>query len=241
MRLDKYISMCDILSRTEAKKAVMASRVTVNGFIRSDAGFQVTPENTFVELDGNPLLYKLFCYIMLNKPKGYISATTDKTHPTVMDLLDDWCIRRKMFPVGRLDIDTTGLLLITDDGGLSHDMTSPRRHVEKIYHAQIDKPISQDDIKAFAKGMRFKEFISELSKLEYLRQLAPGRHLVQITLTEGKYHQVKRMFKARGKEVLELKRVTFGKLVLPENLPEGRWRELSREELTSLKIKDPLC
>ncbi len=240
MRLDKYISMCDIMSRTDAKKTIMASRVTVNGFVRADAGFQVSPDTTFVELDGRPLFYKRFAYIMLNKPKGYISATQDKRDPTVMDLLDDWCIRRKMFPVGRLDKDTTGLLLITDDGGLAHDMTSPRRHVEKIYHAQIDAPIDESDIKAFREGMRFKDFVSELARLEYLRKLEPEKHLVQVTLTEGKYHQVKRMFAARGKQVLELKRVTFGKLVLDESLPEGRWRELSKKELDSLKIKDPL-
>ena len=240
MRLDKYISMCDTMGRSDAKKAVMASRVTVNGFTRTDAGFQVAPDTAFVEIDGQPIFYKRFAYIMLNKPKGYVSATEDARDPTVMDLLDDWCIRRGMFPVGRLDKDTTGLLLITDDGGLAHDMTSPRRHVEKIYHAQIDKPITESDIKAFKKGMRFKEFISELARLEYIRMLDKGRHLVQVTLTEGKYHQVKRMFAARGKKVLELKRVTFGKLVLDETLPEGRWRELSKKELDSLKIKDPL-
>ncbi len=239
MRLDKYISMCDVMTRAQAKKAVNDLLVTVNGFVRFDAGFQVAPESTFVEIDGKPLSFKRFRYIMLNKPKDYITATTDRKNPTVMDLLDDWCIRRKMFPVGRLDKDTTGLLFITDDGGLSHDLTSPRRHVEKIYHAQINLPITKDDIKAFAQGMRFKEFVSELSKLEYITQLAQGRHLVQVTLTEGKYHQVKRMFAARGKKVLELKRITFSKLILPEDLPEGRWRELSRAELQSLKIKDP--
>ena len=232
--------MCDIMIRAEAKKAILSSRVTVNGFLQKDPGFQVSPDVAFVELDGEPIYYRRFAYIMLNKPKGYISATEDKKSPTVMDLLDDWCIRRNMFPVGRLDKDTTGLLLITDDGGLAHDMTSPRRHVEKIYHAQIDKPIDESDIKAFREGMRFKDFISELARLEYLRGLAPDRHLVQVTLTEGKYHQVKRMFAARGKEVLELKRITFGKLVLDDTLPEGRWRELSKNELNQLKVKDPL-
>jgi 16S rRNA pseudouridine516 synthase len=240
MRLDKYISMCDVMSRSEAKKAIASSRVTVNGFLRKDAGFQVTPESTFVEVDGKPLIYKRFCYIMLNKPKGYVTATTDRDCPTVMDLLDDWCIRREMFPVGRLDKDTTGLLLITDDGGLCHDLTSPRRHVEKIYQAQIDKPVTQADINAFQNGMRFKEFVSELAKLEYLGQIAEDRYLAQVTLTEGKYHQVKRMFAARGINVLDLKRITFGKLVLPDNLPEGRWRELSLAEQKALKIKDPM-
>ena len=240
MRLDKYISMCDVMGRSAAKKAVMSGKVTVNGFTRTDPGFQVSPDTAFVELESNPIFYKRFAYIMLNKPKGYVSATTDSRYPTVMDLLDDWCIRRKMFPVGRLDRDTTGLLLITDDGGLAHDMTSPRRHVEKIYHAQIDRTINESDIKAFREGMRFKDFISELARLEYLRKLDIGRHLVQVTLTEGKYHQVKRMFAARGKNVLELKRVTFGKLVLDEKLPEGRWRELTKKELNSLKVKDPL-
>ncbi len=239
MRLDKYISLCDVMPRAEAKKAIQKSRITVNGFVKKDAGFQVIPESTFVELDGTPLHYKRFCYIMLNKPKGYISATTDKKHPTVMDLLDDWCIRRKMFPVGRLDKDTTGLLLITDDGGLAHDMTSPRRHVEKIYQAVINKTITKDDVKVFKEGMRFKEFTSELAKLEYLSRVSLNRFLVQVTLTEGKYHQVKRMFKSRGIEVLDLKRITFGKLILPEDLKEGRWQELSREQLQSLKIKDP--
>jgi 16S rRNA pseudouridine516 synthase len=157
-----------------------------------------------------------------------------------MDLLDDWCIRRKMFPVGRLDKDTTGILLITDDGGLCHDMTSPRRHVQKIYQAQIDKPVTKADVDAFKNGMRFKEFVSELAKLEYLGQIAEDRYLAQVTLTEGKYHQVKRMFAARGINVLDLKRITFGKLVLPDNLPEGRWRELSLYEQKALKIMDPL-
>jgi 16S rRNA pseudouridine516 synthase len=240
MRLDKYISMCDVMSRSEAKKAISSSRVTVNGFLRKDAGFQVTPESTFVEIDGRQLIYKRFCYILLNKPKGYVTATTDIDHPTVMDLLDDWCIRRKMFPVGRLDKDTTGILLITDDGGLCHDMTSPRRHVQKIYQAQIDKPVTKADVDAFKNGMRFKEFVSELAKLEYLGQIAEDRYLAQVTLTEGKYHQVKRMFAARGINVLDLKRITFGKLVLPDNLPEGRWRELSLYEQKALKIMDPL-
>jgi len=239
MRLDKYLSYCDAGSRSEVKKIISAGRVSVNGFIQKDPAFSVDTVRNFVEVDGQPASFRRFVYLMMNKPEGYLSATTDDRQPTVMDLLPEWCRKRGVAPVGRLDKDTTGLLLLTDDGGVNHDLTSPRRHVDKVYLAVVDSAITQEDIDAFAQGMRFSDFVAELAVLRQIRSMGQGCFLAEVTLHEGKYHQVKRMFAARGKHVLELQRVAMGPVELDPSLGPGDWRELTLWEMQALNIRNP--
>lgn len=239
IRLDKYLTLCDLGTRKEVQALIRAGRVVVNGFPRKDTGYAIDSASTFVEVDEKPVFFRQFVYIMMNKPPGYLSAVTDKHHPTIVELLPAWCRRRKVVPVGRLDLDTTGLIFLSDDGGFNHDMTSPRRHVDKVYHAELDLPIDASDIKAFKDGMRFKDFTAELALLTSLPQPTPYTHAAAITIHEGKYHQVKRMFAARGKQVLNLKRVAIGDVPLPVDLNIGYWRELTLEEMQALKIQNP--
>lgn len=239
IRLDKYLTLCDLGTRSQVQKRIRAGQIKVNGFIKKDAALSVDPATSFVECNGEGLFFRRFSYIMLNKPPGYLSATTDDFKPTVMDLLPGWCMRRKMVPVGRLDINTTGLIFITDDGGFNHDMTSPRRHVNKIYHAIIDKGVTQEDIKAFASGMRFKDFTAEIAGLRAIPCHDKGKFGAEVILKEGKYHQVKRMFATCGKKVLSLHRVAIGPIELSANLGSGYWRELTLEEMRDLYIKNP--
>lgn len=239
MRLDKYLSYCDLGSRSEVKKIIAAGKVSVNGFIKKDPALPVDASMNFIEVDGQPTLFRRFVYLMMNKPAGYLSATTDDRQATVLDLLPEWCKKRGVAPVGRLDKDTTGLLLLTDDGGVNHAMTSPRKHVDKVYLAVVDSAVTQEDIDVFAQGMRFSDFISELARLRQVRALGGGLYLAEVILREGKYHQVKRMFAARGKNVLELQRVAMGPVELDPNLGPGDWRELTLWEMQALNIKNP--
>ena len=172
---------------------------------------------------------------MMNKPQGVISATEDPKHRTVLDLLDDIARSKEVFPVGRLDIDTHGLLLLTNDGKLAHALLSPKRHVDKTYLAQVKGMMTQEDVETFAKGIPLKDFTCRPAILE-LVSIDPGKNQSQIrvTIAEGKFHQVKRMVAYCGKEVVDLQRLTMGTLVLDENLERGKWRRLTKEELENL-------
>ena len=172
---------------------------------------------------------------MMNKPQGVISATEDSKHRTVLDLLDDVARSKGVFPVGRLDIDTHGLLLLTNDGQLAHALLSPKRHVDKTYLAQVEGIMSQEDVETFAKGIPLKDFTCQPAKLEFV-SVDPKKNqsLVRVTIAEGKFHQVKRMVAYCGKEVVDLQRLTMGTLVLDENLEQGEWRRLTKEELEVL-------
>jgi len=235
MRLDKFLVACAVGSRTEVKNLLKAGRVTVNGKKEKSAKLQIDEKIDEIRFDGQVLEYEEFVYYMMNKPKGVISATEDPKHRTVLDLLDDLARSTGVFPVGRLDIDTHGLLLLTNDGKLAHALLSPKRHVDKTYLAQVKGMMTQEDVETFAKGIPLKDFTCRPAILE-LVSIDPGKNQSQIrvTIAEGKFHQVKRMVAYCGKEVVDLQRLTMGTLVLDENLERGKWRRLTKEELENL-------
>ena len=235
MRLDKYLVACSIGSRTEVKNFLKDGRVTVNGKKEKSAKLHINEETDEIRFDGQKLDYEEFVYYMMNKPQGVISATEDPKHKTVLDLLDDYARAKEVFPVGRLDIDTHGLLLLTNDGKLAHALLSPKRHVDKTYLAQVKGIMTDEDIETFAQGIPLKDFTCQPAKLELVSiDREKDQSLVRVTIAEGKFHQVKRMVAYCGKEVVDLQRLTMGTLTLDEDLKRGEWRRLSKEELEGL-------
>ena len=235
MRLDKYLVACAVGSRTEVKNFLKAGRVTVNGKKEKSAKLQINEEIDEICFDGQVLHYEEFVYYMMNKPQGVISATEDPKHKTVLDLLDDLARSKEVFPVGRLDIDTHGLLLLTNDGQLAHALLSPKRHVDKTYLAQINGVMTDADVEIFAQGIPLKDFTCQPAILELVSiDREKSQSLVRVTIAEGKFHQVKRMVTYCGKEVVDLQRLTMGTLTLDEALKRGEWRRLSKEELEGL-------
>ena len=235
MRLDKYLVACAVGSRTEVKNFLKTGRVTVNGKKEKSAKLQINEDTDEICFDGQKLDYEEFVYYMMNKPQGVISATEDPKHKTVLDLLDDLARSKEVFPVGRLDIDTHGLLLLTNDGQLAHALLSPKRHVEKTYLAQVDGIMTDEDIKAFEQGIPLKDFTCQPAKLELVSlDKEENQSLVRVTIAEGKFHQVKRMVAYCGKEVVDLQRLTMGTLTLDEGLKRGEWRRLTKDELEAL-------
>ncbi|MDN3291854.1 pseudouridine synthase [Streptococcus sp.] len=235
MRLDKFLVACAVGSRTEVKNLLKAGRVTVNGKKEKSAKLHIDEERDDIRFDGQVLEYEEFVYYIMNKPKGVISATEDPKHRTVLDLLDDIAQSKEVFPVGRLDIDTHGLLLLTNDGQLSHALLSPKRHVDKTYLAQVKGIMTQEDVETFAKGIPLKDFTCQPAILELVSiDLEKNQSQIRVTIAEGKFHQVKRMVGYCGKEVVDLQRLTMGTLVLDENLQRGEWRRLTKEELEVL-------
>lgn len=235
MRLDKFLVACAVGSRTEVKNLLKAGRVTVNGKKEKSAKLKINEERDEIRFDGQVLEYEEFVYYMMNKPQGVISATEDSKHRTVLDLLDDVARTKEVFPVGRLDIDTHGLLLLTNDGKLAHALLSPKRHVDKTYLAQVEGVMTQEDVETFAKGIPLKDFTCQPAKLEIVSvNPVKNQSLVRVTIAEGKFHQVKRMVSYCGKEVVDLQRLTMGTLALDENLERGEWRRLTKEELEVL-------
>lgn len=235
MRLDKFLVACAVGSRTEVKNFLKSGRVTVNGKKEKSAKLQIDEETDEICFDGQKLDYEEFVYYMMNKPQGVISATEDPKHKTVLDLLDNYARAKEVFPVGRLDIDTHGLLLLTNDGKLAHALLSPKRHVDKTYLAQVKGIMTDTDVETFAKGIPLKDFTCQPAKLELVSiDTEKEESLVRVTIAEGKFHQVKRMVTYCGKEVVDLQRLTMGTLTLDENLKRGEWRRLSKEELEGL-------
>ena len=235
MRLDKFLVACAVGSRTEVKNFLKAGRVMVNGKKEKSAKLQINEETDEICFDGQKLEYEEFVYYMMNKPQGVISATEDPKHKTVFDLLDDLARSKEVFPVGRLDIDTHGLLLLTNDGQLAHALLSPKRHVDKIYLALVDGIMTQEDVETFAQGIPLKDFTCQPAKLELVSiDREKNQSLVRVTIAEGKFHQVKRMIAYCGKEVVDLQRLTMGTLTLDEGLKRGEWRRLTKEELEAL-------
>ncbi|VQT67064.1 ribosomal small subunit pseudouridine synthase A [Streptococcus pneumoniae] len=213
-----------------------SGRVTVNGKKEKSAKLQIDEERDEIRFDGQVLEYEEFVYYMMNKPKGVISATEDSKHRTVLDLLDDIARSKEVFPVGRLDIDTHGLLLLTNDGKLAHALLSPKRHVDKTYLAQVKGIMTQEDAETFAKGIPLKDFTCQPARLELVSvDTKKNQSQIRVTIAEGKFHQVKRMVGYCGKEVVDLQRLTMGTLVLDENLQRGEWRRLTKEELEILR------
>ena len=235
MRLDKFLVACAVGSRTEVKSFLKAGRVTVNGKKEKSAKLQINEDTDEIWFDRQKLEYEEFVYYMMNKPQGVISATEDPKHKTVLDLLDDLARSKEVFPVGRLDIDTHGLLLLTNDGKLAHALLSPKRHVDKTYLAQINGVMTDEDIETFAQGIPLKDFTCQPAKLELVSvDTEKNQSLVRVTIAEGKFHQVKRMVAYCGKEVVDLQRLTMGTLTLDEDLKRGEWRRLTKEELEGL-------
>ena len=235
MRLDKFLVACAVGSRTEVKNFLKTWRVTVNGKKEKSAKLQIDEETDEICFDGQKLDYEEFVYYMMNKPKGVISATEDPNHKTVLDLLDDYARAKEVFPVGRLDIDTHGLLLLTNDGKLAHALLSPKRHVDKIYLARINGVMTDADVETFAQGVPLKDFTCQPAKLELVSvDTEKDQSLVRVSIAEGKFHQVKRMVGYCGKEVVDLQRLTMGTLTLDEDLKRGEWRRLTKEELEGL-------
>lgn len=228
IRLDKYLSDAAPFSRREVRDLVRKKSITVNGSVAASADMKVDETKESVCVNGKTILYRKFIYLMLNKPQGYLSATEDVRDPVVTDLVPEEFKHFAPFPVGRLDKDTEGLLLLTNDGQFDHELMSPRKNLYKRYYAELDLPAAPEDIEAFASGMEFKEFTAKPARLE-IDPDDPRKIYVEIA--EGKYHQVKRMCERVGKTVIFLKRVAIGELKLDTSLECGKVRELTAEEL----------
>lgn len=234
-RLDKVLSNLGYGSRKEIKAMAKAGRIKVDGNIIKDSSSSIDPEKNEIYIGEEKVLYRKFIYLMMNKPAGVVSATYDNYDQTVVDLLEDKFFIFEPFPVGRLDKDTVGLLLLTNDGELNHRLISPKWHVDKLYYAKINAAVDEEDIKAFKEGIILDDGYKCLpAGLEVINSTQEESE-VYVTLQEGKFHQVKRMFQSLNKMVIYLKRVAFGPLALDESLEEGQYRELSEEELRKLK------
>lgn len=230
IRIDKYLCDMSIGSRSEIKEYIRKKLITVDGVVVTDPGMKIS-EDSAVTFKGEPLQYKQFRYYMINKPQGVVSATKDNIDTTVMDLLKG-VNTRDMFPVGRLDKDTEGLLIITNDGELSHRLLSPRSHIDKCYLVQLMHSITADDIKSLSKGVDIGD--DTLTLPAKVEAIAADR--IYLTITEGRYHQVKRMLEAVGNKVVFLKRVSFGPLELDSDLAPGQYRELDDSEIIMLNL-----
>ncbi|MBQ9993521.1 MAG: rRNA pseudouridine synthase [Clostridia bacterium] len=229
-RLDKFISSQSGLSRKQARDRIWRGAVTVNGKVEKLIDRKVDPEKDEILLDGHSVTYREYLYIMMNKPQGYVSASRDRDEKTVLDLLPPEFARSGLFPAGRLDKDTEGLLIITDDGEFSHKMLAPGKEVYKTYIAQLDGPVTSEQADAFRKGITLSS--GEQCLPATIEDI--GDNLARIRICEGKYHQVKRMCAATGRKVLALRRVSIGALQLDETLASGECRLLSEDELCKL-------
>ena len=232
MRLDKFLKDTGFGSRKEVKILIKQKKVSVNDTLVSNEGLSINEEKDVVKVDNQIVKYVKYVYIMLNKPQGVVSATTDNIHTTVIDLINDFKYL-DLFPVGRLDIDTEGLLLITNDGALSHNLLSPKKHVDKTYFLKTNNSLTSDDMKRIEDGVYLDNELTLPAKIEKVSE-----YEYLLTIHEGKFHQVKRMIEAVGKSVTYLKRVSFGPLVLDNDLPLGKYRFLTEEEILKLTKKD---
>lgn len=236
-RLDKLLSNQSTRSRREVRSLVWKGRVTVNGVLATDPKQKLDPDTCQVEIDSKPLLLRSYLYLMLNKPAGVVSASRDGKFPTVVGLVPEELRRKGLFPVGRLDKNTTGLVILTDDGALAHRVLSPKNHVPKVYLARLDRPVTPEMAEGFAAGVVLADGTACLpARLE-----ADGEdlNLARVTIREGIYHQIKRMFACYGATVLELRRLSMGGLLLDETLAPGQCRELTPDEVTLLQQTEP--
>jgi len=231
MRLDKLLTVTATATRSEAGRAVRAGQVLVNGLPAKRADMPVSPEQDAVIFRGMPVVYRSHYYILLNKPAGYVSATEDGRAPTVLALLPEKYTVLGLFPCGRLDKNTEGLMLLTDDGDTAHRLLSPRRHVAKRYRFTVKFPLTEAECARFREGLVLEDGY-ETKPADIL--LDEGGRSGVITLIEGKYHQIKRMMLALHNQITSLERISFGPLTLPADLPRGAWRALTKEEETAL-------
>lgn len=229
-RLDKILSSALKISRADVKKLIKKQSVTVNGASVKSGEMKIDPDTDEIRLNGRDVVYQKNIYLMMNKPEGVISASNDRSQETVVDLVPEEYRRDGLFPAGRLDADTTGFVLITDDGDFAHRILSPKNHVEKTYHARLAQRLSDGDIERFLSGIELKD--GTLCLEARLRVIEDGETpLVEVVIHEGKYHQVKRMFAALGNRVVQLRRIKIGGLSLDGTLAEGECREITREEI----------
>lgn len=233
MRLDKYLADMGIGTRSEVKQYIRKKQVTVNGAFPTGAQQKVEPGQDEIRFQGEVVSYVQYEYFMLNKPGGCVSAVTDRDSRTVLDLIDEKN-RKDLFPVGRLDKDTEGLLLITNDGMLSHNLLAPGKHISKTYYAKVSGEVTQEDVVIFAGGIDIGEKKDTLPAELKVLSCEGGVSEIELTITEGKYHQVKRMFEAVGKEVVYLKRISMGGLKLDDELKPGEYRRLTEEEISKI-------
>ena len=232
LRLDKYLADAGIGTRSQVKQMIRKGQVTVNDEPVKKPELKVDVEKDRIEVMGKEIRYQKYRYLLLHKPAGFVSATEDKKEQTVLSLMPEE-LRKDMFPVGRLDKDTEGLLLLTNDGTLAHRLLSPKKHVDKTYYARIQGKVTDEDAKAFFMGIDIGDEKDTLpARLEILESGEESQIL--LTIQEGRFHQVKRMFEARGKKVVYLKRISMGPLVLDESLKIGDYRELTEKEMTVL-------
>ena len=235
MRLDKYLAEMGVGTRQEVKKQIRQGKAAVNGTVVKAADTKIDETSDEVTISGRNISYVSYEYYMLNKPAGVVSATEDRRDTTVIDLIKDKK-RKDLFPVGRLDKDTEGLLLITNDGDLAHRLLAPKKHVDKVYYAKIDGMVTEEDVKRFAEGIDIgaeEEEMTRPAKLDIMKSAEESE--IRLTIHEGKFHQVKRMFLAVGKEVTYLKRERMGTLCLDENLKPGEYRLLTEEEIENVR------
>ena len=231
-RLDKIIASQGKYSRSEVKKLVKAGLITLNGEKVKSADVKADAEKDSITVDGESISYKRHVYIMLNKPQGVVSATDDPVHKTVIDLVPPALFRQGLFPAGRLDGDTTGFVLITDDGDFAHRILSPKNHIMKTYHATLARTLTEDDVRRFTEGVELRD--GTLCLEAQVKMLSQEPPVAEVKIHEGKYHQVKRMFAALDNRVEALRRVKMGGLCLDESLAEGECREITAEELGAI-------
>lgn len=230
-RLDKILSSQGICTRKEVKTLIKNKRIKINGTFPQKNDIKIDPDRDTIEIDGSPIMYRKYIYIMMNKPPGVLSASSDSRDTTVIDLLPEELKRKSLFPAGRLDKDTTGLLIITDDGVFAHNMLSPKKHVPKLYHAVLDGNLTDSSKSTLESGITLNDgTVYKPAAIGFL----DSRHEVSVEICEGKFHQVKRMFEFVGLTVINLKRIRIGNLYLDENLREGECRLLSNDELTAI-------
>ena len=234
IRIDKYLADMGMGSRTEIKNDIRKGLVLCNGSKVKSPNDKIDTEKDIVLYKGEEVKYYEYEYFLLNKPAGVISATEDNRSKTVLDLITD-NNRKDLFPVGRLDKDTEGLLLITNDGALAHELLSPKKHVDKTYYVETDSRLTEEHVKIFAEGVRVDEEFVALSAVLLINEAKDSGSKALLTIHEGKFHQVKRMMEAVGNTVTYLKRISMGPLVLPEDLGIGEYRRLSEEEISLLK------
>ena len=228
-RLDKIIGNQTEYSRKDVKKLVLQKKIKVNGELVLKSDIKINPETDVISIDGKDINVTENVYLILNKPQGYISATEDRSQKTVLDLIDEKYSHRELFPAGRLDKDTTGMMIITDDGQFAHNILAPKKHISKTYEVEIDIPVTEEMKLGFEKGVNLNDGVCKTAELEIT-----GENTAIVVLTEGRYHQIKRMFGCFGAKVTKLHRTAMGLLELPKDLKEGASRELSKQELELL-------
>ena len=236
LRLDKYLADAGVGTRSQVKQMIRKGQIAINGETVKKPDQKVDGEKDKIEVMGKEIRYQKYRYLLLHKPSGYVSATEDKKEQTVLSLLPEE-LRKDLFPVGRLDKDTEGLLLLTNDGALAHRLLSPKKHVDKTYYARVQGRVTDEYQAAFLQGVDIGDEKDTMpAQLEILEAAEESRIL--LTIQEGRFHQVKRMFEARGKKVVYLKRISMGPLALEEGLKPGNYRELTEEEQEALGLKE---